>query len=64
MRNTQNKRAANIARHGAQQDHRHHDAEENHDNQRVDETEPVYTWVKYVKIIIPAGSLNLVERPP
>ena len=61
---TRNAYAAYIARYGAQQNHGHHNAQEDHDNQGVNETEPVNTWIKYMKITVPAGSLNLFERPP
>lgn len=49
---------AYVARNTAKEDHRDHDAEEDHDDQRVHQTEPMDTRVKDVKIVIPASGLN------
>ena len=35
-----------------------HNAEENNDHDRVNNTEPVYSWVENVQVIVPTGSLE------
>jgi hypothetical protein len=54
-------RGTYVSRYTAQQDHGDHDAEENDDDQRIHETEPMYPWVKYMKIIVPASGLGMVR---
>lgn len=49
---------AYIPRDTSQENHGYHDTEEHHNDQRVDQTEPVYTWVKDVKVVVPACGLQ------
>ena len=47
-----------IARDTSQEDHGHHDTEEYNNDERVDQTEPMYTWVEDMEVIVPARCLK------
>jgi hypothetical protein len=47
-----------ITRHTSQEDHGHHDAKEYDNDERVDQTEPMYTRVEDMEIIVPARCLK------
>lgn len=50
-----------ISRDRAHKNNGYHDAKENDDHDRVNNTEPVYSWVKNMKVVVPAGSLGDVK---
>lgn len=55
------KTCAHISRDRPQENNGHHYAEENNDHDRVNNAEPMYSWVKNVQVIIPTGSLGDVS---
>ena len=47
-----------ITRDGPEENHRDHDAQEDDDDDRVDEAEPVDARVEDVEVVVPSGGLN------
>lgn len=54
-------RNAYVSRDRAQENDGYHNTEENDDHNRVDNTEPVYSWVENVQVIVPTCSLEEVD---
>lgn len=53
--------SAHISRDRAHKDDGYHNAEENHNHDRVNNAEPVYFGVENVQIIVPTGSLRDID---
>ena len=43
-------------------DHRDHSAEENNNYERINQAEPMDTWIKYMKVVIPSSCLQGVDK--
>ena len=55
---------AYISRYATVDDHRNHSAKENDDHERVDQTEPMDTRVKDMKVVVPSSCLLGIDNPP
>lgn len=53
--------ATYVSRHIPVENHCNHDAQENDNCQRVDQTQPVNTRIKDMQIVIPSSSLKSVK---
>jgi len=47
-----------MTRHTSQEDHGHHDAKEYNNDEGIDQTEPMYTWIENMEVIVPARCLK------
>lgn len=53
--------SAHVSRDRAHKNNGYHNAEENDNHDRVNNAEPVYSWVENVQVIVPTGSLRDVK---
>ena len=49
---------AYISRDRTQENNGYHDTEEKNNHDRVNNAEPVYSWVKNVQVVVPTGGLG------
>ena len=51
-----------ISGDSAPQNHGYHNAKEDNNNNRVDETKPMYPWIKNMEIIVPSSCLRMISE--